>query len=331
MKDDAIQRLRGPILRDTSRSFYLSIRLLPHQLRDPIALAYLLARATDSIADTAEIDASLRTHELARLAARIQGTRLDGDSLQSFAELQEDAAEHALIGAVPACITWLESLPGDDERDIRNVLARINEGQTLDVQRFANPAAITAPPTAADLDRYTYLVAGCVGEFWTEVCFRHLSAFADRPISEMKSLGIDYGKGLQLVNILRDVVADLSAGRCYLPAEELVAAGVSPNQLRANPSGALPIINSWRERAQENLRSGIDYACAIRSFRVRLATALPALIGARTLALVRDAGSAVFERKIKVSRAEVRRIIIRVIASLASPRNLRDLFRHLSS
>jgi phytoene/squalene synthetase len=35
-----------------SRSFYLTIRFLPRPLREPVGLAYLLARATDTIADT---------------------------------------------------------------------------------------------------------------------------------------------------------------------------------------------------------------------------------------------------------------------------------------
>ena len=65
--------MRGPVLRAVSRSFYLSIRLLPEKLRDPIALAYLLARATDTIADTSEISAELRAQELEKLAAQIQG------------------------------------------------------------------------------------------------------------------------------------------------------------------------------------------------------------------------------------------------------------------
>ncbi|HEV3409557.1 MAG TPA: squalene/phytoene synthase family protein, partial [Chthoniobacterales bacterium] len=69
--DVSIAALRGPILRSVSRSFYLSIRLLPRRLRDPIALAYLLARATDTIADTAEIDVPVRAEELRRLADSI--------------------------------------------------------------------------------------------------------------------------------------------------------------------------------------------------------------------------------------------------------------------
>ena len=43
------------LLHGVSRSFGLSIRLLPQALREPVGLAYLLARATDTVADTAHV------------------------------------------------------------------------------------------------------------------------------------------------------------------------------------------------------------------------------------------------------------------------------------
>ena len=142
--------------------------------------------------------------------------------------------------------------------------------------------------------------------------------------------GIAYGKGLQLINILRDVGADLRAGRCYLPAEELHSLGVSADDLAADHGAAEPILARWRERAEEGIAAGIDYACAIRSPRVRLATVLPALIGARTLALLRDAGASAFSQKVKVPRAEVQRILWRTIRSWALPRTIRREFDALS-
>ena len=72
------------------------------------------------------------------------------------------------------------------------MLVSINEGQTLDVQRFQNPAHVVALETADDLDRYTYLVAGCVGEFWTRVCWRKLPRFT----SETREMMLEWGVGL---------------------------------------------------------------------------------------------------------------------------------------
>src|SRR6187399_1494422 len=65
--------LRTTILRSVSRSFYLSIRLLPQQLREPIALAYLLARTTDTVADTTRIPGTARMKALKMLSDGIQG------------------------------------------------------------------------------------------------------------------------------------------------------------------------------------------------------------------------------------------------------------------
>lgn len=325
----SITALRGRILHSVSRSFYLSIFLLPAKIRDPIALAYLLARATDTMADTAGISAELRRQELAKLAAMIQRDH-PPESFENFATLQHDPAERTLIEAIPNCLRWLDSMASGDQADIRSVLASINQGQTLDLERFSDPARVTELERASDLERYTYLVAGCVGEFWTSVCFRNLPQFSQESQAWMNVAGVEYGKGLQLVNVLRDVGTDLRAGRCYLPAEELHSLGVTPCELNTAPARAEPILNAWREKAERGIAAGIDYSCAILPWRVRLATVLPALIGARTLALLRKAGPAVFERKIKVSRAEVRRIVFGVTRTVASPRSLRDAFQKLS-
>ena len=67
-----------------------------------------------------------------------------------------------------------------DRNDIRAVLEKITHGQMLDLHRFDNPQKIRALKTPADLDEYTYLVAGCVGEFWTRLCFRHVRQFSIR-------------------------------------------------------------------------------------------------------------------------------------------------------
>lgn len=325
-----IEQLRGPILRSVSRSFYLSIRFLPTKLRDPIALAYLLARATDTIADTTDVEASIRLTELSRLAALIQGGNV-ADSFGDFATRQSHPAERALIEAVPLCLTWLRTISPNEREEISKVLAQINEGQSLDVQRFADPSSVVALETAADLDRYTYLVAGCVGEFWTNICFLHLAGFSTKGREEMVRLGIDYGKGLQLINILRDLGGDIASGRCYLPAQELQSLGVMPHDLPREGARVKPVVAHWRERAEQGIAAGVEYACAIKPWRVRLATALPALIGARTLALLRDAGSELFDMKIKVQRTEVRRILLTVMTSLASPAAIRRAFKRLSS
>lgn len=324
--------LRGRALRSVSRSFYLSLRILPGGLRDPLSLAYLLARATDTIADTPEPPIALRMEALARLAEAIQGRGGKETAAQlreSFAPLQSDEAERTLIEQLPGLLGWLDELEGADREEVRDVLAKINRGQQLDLERFdaGTSAGIRALPTAADLNEYTYLVAGCVGEFWTRLCFGHVKNFAERSEPEMRELGRRYGQGLQLVNILRDAGDDFRNGRCYFPAEELASLGLKADEILAAPERVEPVIAKWRDKAENRLEAGIEYACAIRNRRVRFATALPALIGARTLALLREAGPQSLTQRIKVPRSEVRKMITG--SALASPRSLRAAFEKL--
>ena len=168
------------LLRGVSRSFYVSIRLLPAPLRRPVAVAYLLARATDTVADTAALPADARLEMLEVLATAIEGrTPVHAGMARlaaSFTPLQGSPAERDLILALPDCLDLLDSLAQPDRDDVRAVLRHITYGQSLDVERFSRGAPPVALQTAAQLDEYTYLVAGCVGEFWTDLCLRHVPA-----------------------------------------------------------------------------------------------------------------------------------------------------------
>jgi farnesyl-diphosphate farnesyltransferase len=323
------RRLQTTILRSVSRSFYLSIRFLPPQLRGPIALAYLLARTTDTVADTTRIPGTVRMETLKILSDGIQGKasrEVVINQVALFVPLQENAAERTLLDSLPDGLEWLKQIGGADRDDIRAVLEKITHGQILDLHRFNNPAQVRTLQTAADLDEYTYLVAGCVGEFWTRLCFRHLRDFASLIPDEMLALGRRYGMGLQLINVLRDAGADLRAGRCYFPEDELGRVGLTAAQILSESDRFQPIYQRWMEKAQDGLECGMQYSCAIRNRRVRAATALPALIGARTLTLLRKAGASALHQTIKVSRREVRGMILSLAIHLASHEQIETSF-----
>jgi len=317
MSARSTQTLRTAILRSVSRSFYLSIRFLPIQLREPIALAYLLARATDSVADAQGISVPVRIETLKMLSDGIQGKASRDvvvDLIAAFVPLQEKTSERQLLESLPDCLGWLNQIEQADRNDIRGVLEKITHGQLLDLQRFHNPQEIRALGTAADLDEYTYLVAGCVGEFWTRLCFRHVRNFARLSEDEMLALGKRYGMALQLINVLRDAGSDLRAGRCYFPEYE--------SQILSEPERFQPIYRAWLEKAKAGLECGMQYSRAIENRRVRTATVLPALIGARTLSLLANAGAAALQCTIKVPRHEVRAMILSLAITLASRKSI---------
>jgi farnesyl-diphosphate farnesyltransferase len=306
------------ILKSVSRSFYLTIRFLPRPLREPVGLAYLLARATDTIADTTTIPVAMRLTML-RAVSRVIAGELDFNSvaeeLRDFSARQSDPHERTLIENLGGCLDCLSKIDAADRTDIRDVLKTIVKGQELDLVRFGDPATAVPLRTSAELDEYTYLVAGCVGVFWTNLGFRHCPNFATRSPNEMTALGIGYGEGLQLINVLRDRASDTVAGRNYLPAEELAGSTVEN------------VFSGWLSQAEEKISAGIDYCSALRNWRVRYATALPALIGARTIARLRAAGPKA--EKIKVPRREVRRILLAALFAAVSPLALRALFQRL--
>src|SRR5690242_13504424 len=134
----------------------------------------------------------------------------------------------------------------------------------------------------------------------------------------MLALGKHYGMALQLINVLRDAGSDLRAGRCYFPEQELSAAHLTPSQILSEPERFQAVYRTWLEKAKAGLTSGMEYSRAIKNRRVRAATVLPALIGARTLALLDTAGPAALHRTVKVPRAEVRGMILSLGLTLAS-------------
>ena len=146
----------------------------------------------------------------------------------------------------------------------------------------------------AALDRYTYLVAGCVGEFWTAITMAHSGSLKKWEEEAMSQTGIRFGKALQLTNVLRDVPQDVRIGRCYLPRTELAALGIAPQDLLEPERGeeARPALTTWSKTAMAHYKSAEGYLLAIprQSPRLRLAVLLPILIGLATLA--RLAGNA---------------------------------------
>ncbi|PUE55253.1 phytoene/squalene synthase family protein [Limnohabitans parvus] len=331
------------LLRHVSRSFDLSIRLLPGPLQAPVAIGYLLARATDTVADTTALPLDERQHLLNRMNQVITspgtGARQTHDLsplTQAFAAQQTDPHERALMQSLPQCLPLLQTLGKDDQASVRQVLGHITQGQQLDMARFG--PGLHALNTEAELDEYTWLVAGCVGEFWTELCARHLPGYARLEQQEMMRIGRQYGMGLQRLNILRDAGADLAAGRCYWPAETLATVGLSPDLLaqaahtgHADTLNTLtPLYNQWLDRTQAQLADGMRYAMALKPLRLRLASALPALIGIRTVTLLRQTGPLALTQRVKMPRHEMRQLMWQIAMGLGSPSTLGRLFQKLS-
>lgn len=319
----------GPLLRDVSRSFYLSLAILPRDLREPVGLAYLLARASDSVADTRLVPREDRLEHLSALRRAYAGEAVDvGQIAAACGAGQAQPAERRLLERIAEAAARLDRLPGPDRTHVRRVLAGITSGQMFDLEHFPgdDAAHLTALATRDDLDHYTYLVAGCVGEFWTALHVAHRRALAGWNLEHMSAKGVRFGKALQLTNVLRDVPGDLQAGRCYLPADALADLGLSPRDLldpRRTPS-ARPLLEELLETTLGHYDAAWRYTLAIprREWRMRLACAWPLLIGLATLAAFARQPDPLATGPVKVSRAEVRRLLARSGLTVWSNRTL---------
>ena len=307
------------LLKNVSRSFYLTLRVLPGAVRPQMGLAYLLARATDTVADTEIVGVEQRLDALHRLRGRILGESSAALNFGELARHQGSPDERMLLERIEEAVSLLNTMMPEDQQRIRDVLKTIASGQELDLTRFAAASAERIVCLASDdeLEDYTYRVAGCVGEFWTRMCRAHL--FPDAALDDAALLvdGVRFGKGLQLVNILRDLPRDLRQGRCYLPEQAMRAAGLEATELLdpANEPRLRPLYNAWLDRAAGHLEAGWRYTNTLprRCVRVRLACAWPVLIGVRTLARLRGQNMLDPHSRIKVSRAEVRNVLVRSV------------------
>lgn len=311
------------LLRAVSRSFYLTLRVLPSPVRPSISLAYLLARTSDTIADTEVLPPEDRLGALQDFHKAITTGQETQCDFTSFLAHQTRSKERTLLERVNESLALLRSTESTDRQLIIDVLETIISGQQLDLERFQNASAEmpTCLATADELDDYTYRVAGCVGEFWTRVCFRHLRPDEPSPCQETIDQGIRFGKGLQLVNILRDFQEDLAQGRCYLPRQELGdAIPQSGKQLDQEQERRLAgsYQNSVRV-AEQHLQAGWRYTCALPRtwLKLRLACAWPVLLGFETLRLLPRNNPLGTTQKAKVSRSQVKWIILKTL--LAAP------------
>jgi farnesyl-diphosphate farnesyltransferase len=277
------------LLKDHARTFSLTLRLLPKRLREPLGIAYLLARASDTVADEGKLPLARRLEILGKLHDLLRHGNVASwePSIPAEAFSPGEWKLSELLAAIPRLLRMLESLP--DREEILGLWQHVTEGQLFDLQRFEGEGG---PLSREELERYCYLVAGCVGETWTRLIARHASDVLTEKPELMISLGCSYGKGLQLLNILRDRSADRAGGRHYVCEAEIAP--------------LCDLTESW-------LGEGSRYLEHLRPGRILYATAIPHDLALPMLRAIRSASDAL---PIKVTRAGVRNVLARNLSSL---------------
>jgi farnesyl-diphosphate farnesyltransferase len=305
------QELLRDLLKQVSRLFYTTLVVVPADVRDQVSLAYLFARAADTIADTELIDRPRRLDLLGQLKAQFVSDQIAWAQVREIQHavgpIQQNAAERILLERLEDCFKLFQTFSPDDRRRIQRLMTTLTQGMEMDLSVFSGTSAedLTALKTLDDLDRYTYYVAGCVGEFWTDLMCAHRKALASWKVREMSEVGVRFGKGLQLTNIVKDIAHDLQKGRCYVPAPMLAEAGLVARDL-------LDQQNKLVHMAMEHLDQGWLYAMAIprHETRLRLSCMWPILSAGESLKLVMSSPDLLNPAvKVKIPRSKVYQIM----------------------
>jgi farnesyl-diphosphate farnesyltransferase len=306
-------------LRAIPRSLYPALRVLSPSVRPQVSVAYLLARTADSIADTQSASLDQRLMALRQLRERIEGTGQPPLAFRDLLQNHESTADRVLLENCEETLRRLDAFSPSAINLIREVLTAVISGQELDLSRFADvsPENIRSVQTEAELDDYTYRLAGCVFETWTRLCRADLFPQPFLSDTWLRDQSVRFGKGLHWVAILRDLHADLRQGRCYLPAERLAACALKPADLLrpGNEPRLRPLYNDYLTKADFHLQAGWAYTNALPrgSIRLRLACAWPILIGQETLKRLWTTNVLDRQQRIKISRTRVKHLMFRSV------------------
>lgn len=313
---DSKRVLLRDLLKRVSRLFYTTLVVVPANVRDQVSLAYLFARAADTIADTELIDRPRRLDYLGQLKAQFISDHVSWGQIreiqQTISTVQRDSAERQLLEQLEECFAVLQQFSPEDRRRVQRLMTTLVQGMEMDLTVFPgnSTADLTALKTLDDLDRYIYYVAGCVGEFWTDLMCAYRRGLRNWNVRTMAEVGVQFGKGLQLTNIAKDIAHDLQRGRCYVPEPMLAAEGLKPMDLldARNLPRFRPVLNRIIRAAVEHLDQGWLYTMAIPRYetRLRLSCMWPILSAGESLKLVRSSPDVLNPSvKIKISRSKV--------------------------
>lgn len=230
------------ILKKVSRTLYLSINILPEPARTLMGLGYMLCRAMDVVVDAPGVSTAGKLEILnlmRQLDAPGHAARLE-ELLHKLAPLPVGPGEMELLLKFSRVLSLYSGVPAQEKELFSSLLAGVAAGMEMDINSFpgGKPVALS---TAEELERYCALTGGVPGIFWArlyrETIRRSNPAAVEFP-SEKEAQGI--GAALQMTNVLKDIPADLRAGRCYLPQADLDSNNLKPEDLLS--PAALPRI-----------------------------------------------------------------------------------------
>lgn len=289
-------------LAQVSRTFALTIPFLPEQVRHAIGNAYLLCRIADTIEDEPTLADERKKLFLSRFTEVVQGRSSTDSFAKDLSTLLSDATrkgEHDLVSNTSPVIDYHAKLPKGQRIPIERCVEIMCEGMA----EFVGTDS-TGLPSMKHVERYCYVVAGVVGEMITDVLCDYSQNIESKK-TELSKLSVPFGRGLQLVNILKDHPEDRKRGVTWLPRQIL------QNRInRTNKRGEPQIVTRIKHVvnvAQRDLEAALHYVQLIPTHERGVRSFLAITLGLAVLTLRRIQLNPGFQRgdDVKISRRQV--------------------------
>ena len=310
------------ILEGVARTFALTLRPLPGTLYDATGNLYLLCRIADTIEDEPALSADEKAAFSDRFVELVAG---QGDPDRFARELGANlspaasGSERALVANTERVLRVTARLSDAQRAATRRCVEIMTRGM-VEFQRSATPDGLR---DLAQLDRYCYHVAGVVGETLT-MFFCDYSAEIARRRSDLLALSVSFGKGLQMINVLKDIWEDRRRGACWLPRDLFQAAGVNLGSLApgASDPGFAAGLTELVGYARGHLEDALRYVLLIPAGEtgIRRSCLWPLGIALLTLRRIRRRPAFRSGRDVKVSRRAVGAVV--VVSNLFARSNL---------
>jgi len=294
------------LLRITSRTFAIGIEQLPAVLCDAGTVAYLLLRVSDYLEDNEDMPSEKKIDLLNLWAEILKGNATCAD-LTSQIQVIDSTNPDALVAQhAEDVMTQLAALPTEVQQIIKENIISSTLGMARWVER--GPQV----DDEADMDDYMFEVAGRVGYLLT-----HLFAWYSTNIRNKKDmllpLAREFGLALQTVNVIRGLRKDYERGWVYVPKKFLAVVNLTAGELfkPENRAEAIKVLDMLADKAERHLHGALTCVKNLPPWqhRIRLACIFPLMFAIRTLAISRRNAS-VFESEAKITREEVKRIVL---------------------
>jgi farnesyl-diphosphate farnesyltransferase len=316
------------ILPGVSRTFALTIPVLPERLAGVMTNAYLLCRMADTIEDDIGLDNDQKSRFHARFVAVVRGD----EPAESFAaELspllssRSLPAERDLVRNCAAVIRVTRGLSSAEQAALTRCVGIMCAG----MPEFQRNKSLRGLEDLRELAAYCYFVAGVVGEMCTDLFCLHSPELAAQRTAMMR-LAVSFGQGLQMTNILKDIWDDRPANACWLPRSVFAGGNFDLERLEE-----LHTSNAFREGldtllgvAHAHLRNALEYTCMIPKREVGIRRFCLWAIGLAVLTLRKIHRNPTFRsgNDVKVSRRTVKATVLTTNLTLMSNRALRVIF-----